>query len=128
VNIVLGYIFLGAAALAAGGAFLAAILGGALGSAWALALARRLLIAFAAMVALASAVLVLALVGSDFSIAYVASYTERALPLGYKLAAFWAGQEGSPASLSARHAITPQRSDSSQSNAQGFFETASVPQ
>ena len=26
---------------------------------------------------------------------YVAKYTERALPLGYKIAAFWAGQDGS---------------------------------
>ncbi|HWP39595.1 MAG TPA: hypothetical protein VNL70_01625, partial [Tepidisphaeraceae bacterium] len=36
-----------------------------------------------------------ALVKSDFGFEYVARYTERALPLGYKLAAFWAGQEGS---------------------------------
>lgn len=39
--------------------------------------------------------LLTAILGSDFTIAYVASYTERALPFGYKLAAFWAGQEGS---------------------------------
>jgi cytochrome c-type biogenesis protein CcmF len=32
---------------------------------------------------------------SDFRVAYVAHYTERALPMGYKIAAFWAGQEGS---------------------------------
>jgi len=35
------------------------------------------------------------LLDSDFSISYIARYTERALPAGYKLAALWAGQEGS---------------------------------
>lgn len=50
---------------------------------------------FAASLALASGQLLWALAQSDFSIGYVASYTERALPMGYKLSAFWAGQEGS---------------------------------
>ncbi len=49
----------------------------------------------ALMFAVASGAMARALYMSDFSIAYVASYTERALPLGYKLSAFWAGQEGS---------------------------------
>ena len=35
------------------------------------------------------------MIKSDFSITYVSHYTERALPIGYKLAALWAGQEGS---------------------------------
>ena len=43
----------------------------------------------------ASAVLVSALCRCDFSLDYVASYTERALPLFYRLTAFWAGQAGS---------------------------------
>lgn len=43
----------------------------------------------------ASGALVYALLSSDFSFKYVAEYTERALPLGYKIAAFWAGQSGS---------------------------------
>ena len=43
----------------------------------------------------ASAALVYGLLRSDFAIQYIAGYSERALPLGYKLAAFWAGQEGS---------------------------------
>jgi len=41
------------------------------------------------------AALMTALVNSDFRLAYVAEHTERALPVGYKIAAFWAGQEGS---------------------------------
>jgi cytochrome c-type biogenesis protein CcmF len=56
---------------------------------------RGLLGVFAACVSVAMATLWVALVNSDFSVAYVVSYTERALPVGYKLAALWAGQEGS---------------------------------
>ncbi len=43
----------------------------------------------------ASAVLLYALAASDFMVEYVASYTERALPLFYRVTAFWAGQAGS---------------------------------
>ena len=43
----------------------------------------------------ASIALVVALLRDDFRFDYVFGYTERALPTGYKLAAFWAGQEGS---------------------------------
>lgn len=43
----------------------------------------------------ASVTLVIALAISDFSIAYVASYTDISLPLFYKLSAFWGGQAGS---------------------------------
>ncbi len=50
--------------------------------------------AFAA-VAVASLVLLGALVANDFSFDYVARSTSRELPLGYTLAAFWSGQEGS---------------------------------
>jgi cytochrome c-type biogenesis protein CcmF len=57
--------------------------------------ARRLIYVFGTMVVLGSWVLLSALINSDFRNAYVASYTERALPTGYKVAAFWAGQEGS---------------------------------
>lgn len=44
---------------------------------------------------LSSAVLLYALVNFDFSLVYVASYTDRALPLFYRATAFWAGQAGS---------------------------------
>ena len=43
----------------------------------------------------ASCVLMYALVTSDFTLEYVADYTERALPLFYRTTAFWAGQAGS---------------------------------
>ncbi len=36
-----------------------------------------------------------ALVTADMQFAYVASHTERALPVAYRVAAFWSGQEGS---------------------------------
>jgi len=57
--------------------------------------ARRGLYLMAGLLTVSSACLMHAFVTSDFSLSYVARYTERALPLGYKLAAFWAGQEGS---------------------------------
>ena len=47
------------------------------------------------MFTLAALVLLGALIDGDFRLTYVARFTERALPTGYKLAAFWAGQEGS---------------------------------
>ncbi len=43
----------------------------------------------------ASIILLIALVNYDFSIVYVASYTDSLLPLFYRLTAFWAGQPGS---------------------------------
>src|SRR3970282_520712 len=43
----------------------------------------------------ASAGLLAALVDSDFSFNYVARTTSEALPIQYKIAAFWGGQEGS---------------------------------
>jgi len=43
----------------------------------------------------ASIVLALALARSDFSFVYVWAHTSLALPAGYKLSAFWGGQEGS---------------------------------
>ena len=44
---------------------------------------------------LASTMLLRALIGHDFSLAYVAKFTDTSLPLLYTIAAFWAGQEGS---------------------------------
>lgn len=43
----------------------------------------------------ASGILMYALVVSDFSVDYVASYTDRALSLFYRCTAFWGGHEGS---------------------------------
>jgi len=44
---------------------------------------------------LASALLLHALFWNDFSLQYVANYTDRVLPVFYRLTAFWAGQPGS---------------------------------
>lgn len=44
---------------------------------------------------LASALLLHALFWQDYSLIYVASYTDRFLPVFYRLTAFWAGQPGS---------------------------------
>ncbi len=49
----------------------------------------------ALMMTIASAALLTAILTNNFQFSYVAGYSERALPLGYKIAAFWAGQEGS---------------------------------
>jgi len=43
----------------------------------------------------AALVLVWAALNNDFSIAYILEHTNRALPIPYKLAALWSGQEGS---------------------------------
>jgi cytochrome c-type biogenesis protein CcmF len=45
--------------------------------------------------AVASAVLLVALLRHDFSFTYVADHTSSRLPTGYTMSAFWGGQEGS---------------------------------
>ena len=57
--------------------------------------ARRGLYAATAAVAVSSVILVLALVGHDFAIAFVAEHTDRATPVAFLVAAFYGGQEGS---------------------------------
>ena len=69
--------------------------GGALRNRSLIASGERAAYATFAMVVLSSAGLVSALLRSDFSIKYVASYTSANLPTAYKLSAFWAGQSGS---------------------------------
>ena len=88
--------------------------------------------AFTLMFATASAALLAALYQSDFAIAYVASYTELALPMGYKLSAFWAGQEGSllfwGATLAAMAAVFVfvRRRDESREHAIALLVLASI--
>jgi cytochrome c-type biogenesis protein CcmF len=57
--------------------------------------ARRAGIATCALVLLASFVLVAAAFQDDFSIAYIFHHSNRDLPLAYKFAVLWSGQEGS---------------------------------
>ena len=47
------------------------------------------------MISLASAVLMEALINSDFSIKYVWGHSSRDMPLFYKISSFWGGLEGS---------------------------------
>lgn len=56
---------------------------------------RALVLAALAFATVASAVLVAALLGDRFEVAYVASRSARAMPAIYKLGAWWGGQEGS---------------------------------
>ncbi|MDQ3993901.1 MAG: heme lyase CcmF/NrfE family subunit [Actinomycetota bacterium] len=57
--------------------------------------ARNALVAALAAAVVACVILVSALGARDFSFTYVADHVSRELPLGYTLAAFWSGQEGS---------------------------------
>ena len=57
--------------------------------------ARRAGIATFAAVLLAGIVLVLAAFNDDFSIAYIFHHSNRDLPIAYKFAVLWSGQEGS---------------------------------
>ena len=57
--------------------------------------ARRAGIATWAAVAAAAFALVWAALHNDFSVAYILHHSNRALPIPYKFAALWSGQEGS---------------------------------
>jgi cytochrome c-type biogenesis protein CcmF len=59
------------------------------------AMARRLLNVSAGSVLAASGILTYLLLTHDFRVAYVFSYSDRALPLHFLLSSFYAGQEGS---------------------------------
>lgn len=57
--------------------------------------AKRVSLVVAGIIIVDSILLLTALGTSDFSIKYVANYTNQSLPLLYKLSAFWAGNAGS---------------------------------
>ena len=57
--------------------------------------ARNALVASFFSTLVATIVLVAGFLRDDFSLAYVAGHSSRALPLPYKISAFWGGQEGS---------------------------------
>src|SRR6201997_600158 len=57
--------------------------------------ARRAGIASWAAVTVAGMALVMAALGNDFSVAYILHHSNRDLPIAYKFAALWSGQEGS---------------------------------
>src|SRR5262245_59101280 len=57
--------------------------------------ARRAGMASFVAVLLAAAALVYAALTDDFSVAYIMHHSNRALPVAYKFAVLWSGQEGS---------------------------------
>jgi cytochrome c-type biogenesis protein CcmF len=91
----IGEFALSLAILAAMGAVLASIAAVRFQTDRLLTASKALLGSFAGLLTIAIASLAAAMIACDFRIAYVGHYTERALPIGYKLAAVWAGQEGS---------------------------------
>jgi cytochrome c-type biogenesis protein CcmF len=56
---------------------------------------ERAMLAVWLCVSTAAGILIYALMTSDYRMAYVASHTNRDMPLFYKFAAWWGGQEGS---------------------------------
>lgn len=91
----IGTYSLSLAVVAAAGGVLAAIMAFRFDSHAALVWARRLMLAGAGLTTLACGALMAAIINNHFEFTYVANYSERALPIGYKIAAFWAGQAGS---------------------------------
>src|SRR6267143_891549 len=71
------------------------IVGAARGNAAWMGLARPAARALFVLVVVAAACLVISFLRDDFSVVYVATNSARALPLRYKVAAFWGGHEGS---------------------------------
>jgi cytochrome c-type biogenesis protein CcmF len=56
---------------------------------------ERAIVAVWLLVSTASGILIYSLLTGDMRMAYVASHTNRAMPMFYKFAAWWGGQEGS---------------------------------
>src|SRR3954469_11881721 len=56
---------------------------------------QRAVYALWALMTLASGILVYSLMTGDFRFAYVAAHSNRTMPILYKFAAWWGGQEGS---------------------------------
>ncbi|HUG22317.1 heme lyase CcmF/NrfE family subunit [Piscinibacter sp.] len=71
------------------------LIGAARGRADWMALARPAAQAHFVLVAVAFVCLTMSFVGNDFSVLYVASNSNSALPLAYRIAAVWGGHEGS---------------------------------
>mgnify|MGYP001159280364 CR=1 FL=1 len=76
-------------------ALLASVIGGWKDKPFLVESARRATYGVFLMLTAASAILVYALMTSDFRFSYVAERSNRAMPAVYKFAAWWGGQEGS---------------------------------
>ncbi|MCY2926682.1 MAG: cytochrome c biogenesis protein CcsA [Planctomycetota bacterium] len=84
-----------AAFLAADVALVAAIGSAAKGSRTWLGVSKWAVYVVTGMLTVALMALLSALLDNDFRLAYVATHSEMKMPCGYKIAAIWAGQEGS---------------------------------
>lgn len=91
----IGHWSLAGAVLSALGVVVACVAAVRLKKPGALEAARVLVAGGAVFLTVSAGVMVAALLGDDFSLLYVAKHSERAMPVGYKLAAFWGGQQGS---------------------------------
>ncbi len=76
-------------------AFLASAIGGWRNKPYLIVSAERAVYSLWLLLTLASGILVYSLLTSDFRLVYVASHSNRDMPLLYKFAAWWGGQEGS---------------------------------
>jgi cytochrome c-type biogenesis protein CcmF len=92
---ILGSFALILALITAGYGIVASIVGIRTRNPLALKSARHAGLAMFPLISLAIGSLVYEFLANNFSMAYVAEHSSRHLPLGYKLAALWSGQEGS---------------------------------
>jgi cytochrome c-type biogenesis protein CcmF len=92
---IIGHLSLLLAVLAAAGGLLASIASVRFDSLTYRRWSMRLVGVTFAGFTIASIALMYALVKGEFRFTYVAAYTDSVLPIGYRMAAFWAGQEGS---------------------------------
>jgi cytochrome c-type biogenesis protein CcmF len=76
-------------------ALVSSIVGGIKNNRFLLAASQRAVYAMWSLVTLASGLLVYGLVAGDYRLQYVAMHANTAMPLLYKIAAWWGGQEGS---------------------------------
>ena len=76
-------------------ATLASVVGRIKGKPFLIVSGERAIYSIWALITLASGILVYALMAGDFRFAYVAEHSNRTMPILYKFAAWWGGQEGS---------------------------------
>jgi cytochrome c-type biogenesis protein CcmF len=76
-------------------ATVASVIGGARHKPFLVVSGRRAVYSVWMLVTLASGILVYSLMTGDFRFAYVAEHSNRSMPMLYKFAAWWGGQEGS---------------------------------
>lgn len=76
-------------------ALLASVVGGIRKNGFLLAASQRAVYGVWGLITLASGLLIYALINGDYRLQYVAMHANTAMPLMYKISAWWGGQEGS---------------------------------